>query len=232
MLEIKDISQRYGEHWVLRGINFTFEEGRIYGIIGPNGAGKSTLLRVLTAMEKPKLGEVWWENRLLTQPIPQITCMWQKSYLFQTTVQENLLYGLKIRKWPRREQMERLEYLLDKFRLRELRHKYAEDLSGGEGARVALARAIAPRPRLLVLDEPAAHLDPGHTGLLENILREICRAEGMAAIVVTHDMFQAKRLAEITLFLSEGRLIEAGITELLFKEPQSEKTRRFISGEI
>ncbi|MBZ4653206.1 MAG: transporter related [Peptococcaceae bacterium] len=232
MLEIKDISQCYGPHWVLKEINFTFEEGRIYGIIGPNGAGKSTLLRVLTAMEKPRAGEIWWEKKLLTQPIPEITCMWQKPYLFQTTVKENLLYGLKIRKWPQREQNERLEYLLDKFRLREYKHKYTEALSGGEGARVALARAIAPRPRLLVLDEPAANLDPGHTGLLENILKEICRAEGMAAIVVTHDMFQAKRLADITLFLSEGRLIEAGTTDLLFTQPQSEKTRKFISGEI
>ncbi len=232
MLELKNVSQCYGQRWVLKEINFTFSEGRIYGIIGPNGAGKSTLLRVLTAMEKPREGEIRWENKPLTQPIPEITCMWQKPYLFQTTVKENLLYGLKIRNWSRSAQQERLEYLLDKFRLREFKNKYADALSGGEGARVALARAIAPRPRLLVLDEPAANLDPGHTGLLETVLKEICQAEGMAAIVVTHDMFQAKRLADITLFMSEGRLIETGATHLLFKEPQSEKTRKFIAGEI
>lgn len=232
MLTLHQISQKYGENLVLQNITCTIEEGKIYGIIGPNGAGKSTLLRVMTAMERPLDGQVCWEGRPFAQPIPDVTCMWQKPYLFQTTVRENILYGLKIRNWSEVRQEERLEHILEIFRLGPYAHRMCHTLSGGEGARVACARAVAPRPRLLALDEPAANLDPTHTLLLENSLRTICAEENMTVIIVTHDMFQAKRLAQETLFMVNGILEETGPTETLFASPQSEKTRRFISGEL
>ncbi|MCR4441264.1 MAG: ATP-binding cassette domain-containing protein [Peptococcaceae bacterium] len=231
-LEIDNVSHSYGERRVLKGISFRFDEGIIYGIIGPNGAGKSTLLRIMAGMEKPEEGHVFWEGRLLEEPNPQIACVWQKHYLFQSTVSDNILYGLKIRRWPRREQEKRLAYLLENFRLAELAKQPVGSLSGGETARVALARTVAPRPRLLVLDEPAASLDPFHTLLLENSLRWTCREEGMTVIIVTHDMFQAKRIADETLFIRDGVLEEHGPTEQVFGNPRSAKTRKFISGEL
>lgn len=232
MLTLDQICQKYGERLVLKNITCTMAEGKIYGIIGPNGAGKSTLLRVMTAMERPLKGQVFWEGRPFLQPIPEVTCMWQKPYLFQSTVRENILYGLKIRGWSKAQQEERLEHILEIFRLREHAQRMSHTLSGGEGARVACARAVAPRPRLLALDEPAANLDPTHTLLLENSLRTICAEENMTVIIVTHDMFQAKRLAWETLFLMDGALEERGPTEDIFSSPQSEKTRKFISGEL
>jgi len=232
MLEIKNISQYYNGRQVLKGISCRFQEGKIHGIIGPNGAGKSTLLRIMTGMEQPQKGQVLWDGKLLKGPTPEVTCMWQKPYLFQTSVRENILYGLKIRNWSREEQEQRLKVILDRFHLNEQARRPADSLSGGEGARVALARTVAPRPRLLVLDEPAANLDPFHTSLLENSLLEVCLDEGMTVIMVTHDMFQAKRIAQETLFICDGSLEEQGTTEQIFNSPQSEKTRKFIRGEL
>lgn len=232
LLELEGVSQRYGEHWVLKRVSFSFTAGKVYGIIGPNGAGKSTLLRIMTAMEKPREGRVFWEGQPLHQPAGDITCMWQKPYLFQSRVRDNILYGLKIRGWPQAQQEKRLSDILERFRLADISSKFADRLSGGEGARVALARAVAPRPRLLVLDEPAANLDPAHTLSLETALLEICAEEGLTVVMVTHDMFQAKRVAHETLFLSEGVLEEWGPTAQIFHHPQAKKTRRFISGEL
>lgn len=232
VLEIENVSHSYGQRRVLKGISCRFDEGMIYGIIGPNGAGKSTLLRIMAGMEKPEAGRVFWEGRPLEGPDPRIACMWQQHYLFQSTVSDNILYGLKIRRWPRREQEKRLAYLLENFRLAELAKRPVGSLSGGETARVALARAVAPRPRLLILDEPAASLDPFHTLLLENSLRWTCREEGMTAVIVTHDMFQAKRIAGQTLFIRDGVLEEQGPTEQVFGNPRSAETRKFIAGEL
>ncbi|MDD2212040.1 MAG: ATP-binding cassette domain-containing protein [Clostridia bacterium] len=232
MLELKKISHCYNKQWVLKEISFQFKPGLIYGIIGPNGAGKSTLLRILTGIERAKEGQVFWDGQELAASIKEMTCMWQKPYLFQRKVKDNLLYGLKVRGWSKDKREERLLYILKKFHLEEYALRDAVSLSGGEGARVALARAVAPQPRLLVLDEPAANLDPFHTAYLESALREISREEGITVIMVTHDLFQAKRVADQTLFLAEGVLEEYGRTEDLFTRPRSEKTRKFISGEL
>jgi len=232
MLELKKISHCYNKQWVLKEISFQFKPGLIYGIIGPNGAGKSTLLRILTGIERAKEGQVFWDGQELAASIKEMTCMWQKPYLFQRKVKDNLLYGLKVRGWSKDKREERLLYILKKFHLEEYALRDAVSLSGGEGARVALARAVAPQPRLLVLDEPAANLDPFHTAYLESALREISREEGITVIMVTHDLFQAKRVADQTLFLAEGILEEYGRTEDLFTRPSSEKTRKFISGEL
>jgi tungstate transport system ATP-binding protein len=230
VLQLKGVSRQYGQLHVLREISFTFQEGIIYGIIGPNGAGKSTLLRVMTAMERPSRGEVIWEGKPLKEPVPQIACVWQKPYLFLGTVRENILYGMKLRGWATARKKERLEIILEVFRLRELAGRDTKSLSGGETARVALARAVAIQPRLLVLDEPAANLDPAHTLLLEESIREIARQEKITTVMVTHDMFQAKRLAEETLFLNQGVLEEHGPTSRVFTLPISEKTKRFLNG--
>lgn len=232
MLELKNISHGYEGLTILKEISFQFKPGIIYGIIGPNGAGKSTLLRVLTGIERPLKGQVFWDGQEISASIKEMSCMWQKPYLFQKKVQENILYGLKVRKWEKDKQEKRLSYILKKFSLEEYAGREATSLSGGEAARVALARAIAPRPRLLVLDEPAANLDPYHTVYLESALREISQEEEITVIMVTHDMFQAKRVANQTLFITDGVLEEHGSSEQLFSMPESPKTKKFINGEL
>lgn len=232
MLELRNISLAYDQQPVLENISYIFQQGIIYGIIGPNGAGKSSLLRVMTAMERPSAGQVLWAGQPLLRHSTEITCMWQKPHLFSGSVRDNLLYGLKIRGWSKTAQEERLATLLANFKLQEYEGKRVEKLSGGEGARVALARTVAPRPKLLVLDEPAANLDPSHTAQLEDALHLIVREEKISIVMVTHDLFQAKRVAGETLFLNRGQLVESGATERIFADPASVSTAKFIRGEL
>lgn len=232
MITLEQVSHSYGERWALKNISYTFENNRIYGIIGPNGAGKSTLLKVITGFEEPARGRVVIEKAILNQPQLDIAVVWQKPYLFKTTVEQNMAYGLKVRKWPKKKINERVKELLGIFRLEHLVKAQSSTLSGGEAARVAIARAIACQPKVLILDEPGANLDPVTTKLMEQTLREIQLQENLTIILVTHDMFQAKRLADVTVFLSQGSIVEAGDTSTFFKNPQCETTRKFLAGEL
>lgn len=226
------LSQQYQGRLIVQDFTFQFQPGRIYGIIGANGAGKSTLLRLLSVMEKPSAGRVLFNGKVLTGPVPEISCVWQRPYLFQQSVRGNIRYGLRLRRWPRAAERERVQQLLEIFRLQDLKDQWAPKLSGGETARVAIARALAPRPKILLLDEPTANLDPSNTRLVERALNAVHQEEGTTIILVTHDMFQAKRLAEVTLYLSGGKLIEYGPSRTIFQSPGSEETRRFINGEL
>ncbi|MDK2822909.1 MAG: tungstate transport system ATP-binding protein [Clostridia bacterium] len=230
MLEIRNISKKYGDQLVVNNVSFNFEPGKIYGIIGPNGAGKSTLLRLISAFEKPSSGEVLLQNKKLLEPTTKIACMWQKPYLFQTTVFKNIAYGLKVRGIEKKEIKKRMEKILKQFRLEDLRDKPAKFLSGGEGARVALARAIACDSPIIVLDEPAANLDPPNTRMMEEILLKVQKEKKLTVIIVTHDMFQARRLAHYTLFMENGILKEANFTSELFTKPLEKSTQRFLQG--
>ncbi|MFZ5945498.1 MAG: phosphate ABC transporter ATP-binding protein [Bacillota bacterium] len=230
MLEVRNISKRYGQQLVLNRVNFTFKPGVIYGIIGPNGAGKSTFLRILTAFEKPDSGEVFFKDKRLNEPIDHISCMWQKPYLFNNSVYENIAYGLKVRGKSKEEIDHRVKKLLVQFRLEHLVEKHARFLSGGEGARVALARAIACESPFIILDEPAANLDPPNTRMIEELLSEVQQEKGLTVILVTHDMFQARRLAHFTLFMENGELQEANVTSHLFANPEKLSTQKFLRG--
>lgn len=232
MLVAEALSQNYQGRRIVQNFSFQFQPGRIYGIIGPNGAGKSTLLRLLSAIEKPTAGRLLYQEKVLTGPVPEISCVWQRPYLFQRHVRGNIRYGLRLRCWPRAAEQERIEQLLKVFKLWELQDQWAPKLSGGETARVAIARAVAPRPKILLLDEPTANLDPSNTRLVEKALYTVHQEEGTTIILVTHDMFQAKRLAEVTLYLSGGKLIEYGSSRTIFYSSAHEETRRFINGEL
>lgn len=230
MLEAVNISKFYGKQSVLKNFNFLFESASIYGIIGPNGAGKSTLLRILGAFEESDQGEVFLQGQRLSQPSPLISCMWQKPYLFQTTVEKNVAYGLKIRGFTGGELSSKTDEILTRFRLESLKAKNGRLLSGGEGARVALARTIACGSPIILLDEPAANLDPPNTRMIEELIKDIQKEKGLTVIVVTHDMFQARRLADYTLFIDRGELIEWNKTKELFDSPQKNATQRFLQG--
>lgn len=232
MLVAEALTKYYQSRKALNDFSYDFKPGLIYGVIGPNGAGKSTLLRLLSAWEKPISGKVYYQGQLLRQPVPEISCVWQKPYLFQNAVHENIAYGLKVRRWRPAERRWRVNELLELFQLGPLANQWAPSLSVGESARVAIARAVAPRPKLLLLDEPAANLDPANTRLVEQILGAYRQTEEITIILVTHDMFQAKRLADIILFMADGQLVEAGTRERIFQAPVLENTRRFINGEL
>jgi len=230
VLELKNVCQKYGRNLILNNISYKFQPGKIYGIIGPNGAGKSTLLRILSGFEKSTTGAVFLQGEQLLEPNFSISCMWQKPYLFQTTVYNNIAYGLKIRGFKRTMINDKLNEIIKQFRLEKLVNKLAIHLSGGESARVALARTVACDSPIIILDEPAANLDPPNTRMIEKILAEVQKERNLTIIIVTHDMFQARRLAHYTLFMEDGVLKEANLTEEFFTNPQELSTQRFLQG--
>lgn len=231
MLATKDISLQIDNRLILQGISYQFNQGRIYGIIGPNGAGKSSFLKVISGFVTPTSGKVFFQGKEILEPQKSISVVWQKPYMLQTTVYNNVAYGLKIRATDNRLITKKVREIIDQFGLSPLAKQRAGRLSGGETAKVALARAVAISPQILILDEPTASLDPKSVLDIERIILDLKEKYNMTIIFVTHNMFQAKRIADETLFLHEGMLIEAQESDSLFLSPSNLLTRQFISGE-
>ncbi|MGB7446188.1 MAG: phosphate ABC transporter ATP-binding protein [Dethiobacteria bacterium] len=237
-IEIENLTKRYTRE-VLNIPRLSLERGKIYGIIGPSGAGKSTLLRILNLITPPDSGEIRFDG----QPVPEnsaarlslqrrMTLVFQKPVLFKTSVRENVAYGLKARGFKQKEIAGRVGALLEQVGMREMAERRADTLSGGEAQRVALARAVAFNPELLLLDEPTANLDPANVELMEKLIVQLNRDSGMTIIMVTHNIFQARRLAHLVIFLYQGSVVEMGETGQLFDNPADSRTRAFIEGRM
>jgi tungstate transport system ATP-binding protein len=232
--QLDDVQQRYGQRLVLTLPRLEVARGEILAVIGPSGAGKTTLLRLLLFLESPSAGTIHFEGILLTGPPPlalrrRLGAMFQHTILLDLTVRDNVAYGLRLRGLHAEPQ--RIDRLLDRLGLLPLANEPARTLSGGEAQRVALARALAVQAEVLLLDEPTANLDPYNVALIEEILREE-RARGVTIALVTHQVFQARRLADRMAILLEGNLIEDGAPEDLFTRPQDHRTQSFLSGEM
>ena len=238
ILEVKNLSKVY-EREVLHIEQLSFHRGRIYGIIGPSGAGKSTFLRLVNLLELPTSGEIYFKGEPVAlngrpdvRARREMTMVFQKPLLFRTSVEENIAYGLRARRFPREEIKARVESLLEKVGLKELARRQAGTLSGGEAQRVAIARAVAFEPALLLLDEPTANLDPLNVELIEQLILDLNRDTEMTIIIVTHNIFQARRIAGEVIFLHEGRIVEKGETEEIFTSPQDPRTKAFVEGRM
>ena len=238
ILEVKNLSKVY-EREVLHVEQLSFHRGRIYGIIGPSGAGKSTFLRLVNLLELPTSGEIYFKGEPVAlngrpdvRARREMTMVFQKPLLFRTSVEENIAYGLKARRFPREEIKARVESLLEKVGLKELARRQAGTLSGGEAQRVAIARAVAFEPALLLLDEPTANLDPLNVELIEQLILDLNRDTEMTIIIVTHNIFQARRIAGEVIFLHEGRIVEKGETEEIFTSPRDPRTKAFVEGRM
>ncbi len=216
------------------------KQGKIYGIIGPSGAGKSTFLRILNLLTEPDRGRIIFDGQTIYPQsgksrlalCRQMTLMFQKPVLYKTSVRENIAYGLRVRGMGKKEINRRVEDILKKTGMGELGCRYAGTLSGGEAQRVALARAVVFEPRLLLLDEPTANLDPANVEQMEKLILDLNRSMNITILIVTHNIFQARRIADEVLFLFEGRVVEQGPTEQIFTAPADERTRAFIEGKM
>jgi tungstate transport system ATP-binding protein len=213
------------------------KQERSFALIGPSGSGKSTLLRLLNFLEKPSSGQIQFGPAIFTvdTEIPlemrrQVTTVFQRPILLNRSVYDNVAFGLQLRGRKKDDQVV-MDSLLA-VGLEKLASQQARTLSGGEAQRVALARAIALRPQVLLLDEPTANLDPYNVTLIESIIQQVNQEHVMTIVLVTHHIFQAKRLAQRTVFLLDGRVIEVGETQELFKSPQDPRTRAFLGGEM
>ena len=224
---------------VLSVDRLTLNKGYIYGVIGPSGAGKSTLLRIINLLTPPSNGELIF----LGKPVPhngqellelqrKMALVFQKTLLFKDTVYNNVAYGLKARGYSRAETEERVTTLLGQIGMKELIYRHADTLSGGEAQRVAIARAVAFEPELLLLDEPTANLDPGNIELIEEMITGLARTKGITVVMVTHNVFQARRIADHVIFINQGKIVEMGSVDQIFTAPENEITRLFVEGKM
>jgi tungstate transport system ATP-binding protein len=214
---------------VLAGLDLTLGGEGITLVLGPNGAGKSVLLRVLAGLERPHAGRIAWNGGA---DLPgRIAMVFQHPILLRTTVADNAGLGLKPLGLPRTEVRRRVGEVLGRVGLAHRAQDSARHLSGGERQRLALARAWAVRPGLLLLDEPTAALDPTATEAVERIVREI-RTDGCKILMTTHNLGQAMRLADDIVFIEAGRVREHTGSVRFFSRPQSEEARLFIRGEL
>lgn len=158
--------------------------------------------------------------------------VFQKTLLFRDSVYNNVAYGLKARGYSRNEINKRVISLLEQVGLKDLITRRADTLSGGEAQRVAIARAVAFEPELLLLDEPTANLDPGNIELIEGMILKMNHMQSITVIMVTHNIFQARRIADQVVFVNEGKIVEIGSTEKIFSSPNNAQTKAFIEGRM
>ena len=233
-----DVTKVYGGRGVLSVERLDIHRGEILAVVGPSGAGKSTLLRLLNFLELPSTGRICFlENHFCTsnRSVPldvrrRVTTVFQRPILLNRSVLANTRYGMRLR--GERDGTGRVEDALEQVGLIDLAHQHARTLSGGEAQRVALARAMVLRPDVLLLDEPSANLDPYNVGLIEAIVRNLNREQRTSIVLVTHNVFQAKRLADRVVLLLEGRIVEIADVESFFQSPSDPRTDAFVRGEM
>ena len=239
VLEVKNLTKRFGDLEVLKGVSFSLEKGQVLAIIGSSGGGKSTLLRCLNFLETPDSGEIIVDGKqLLAGTEEQIRknrlhfgLVFQNFNLFpQYTVLENVTLAPSLLKLGTpKEIRENASSLLAKVGLSQKAGSYPYQLSGGQQQRTAIARALALNPEILCFDEPTSALDPELTGEVLRCIREL-KDSGNTMIVVTHEMEFAKSVADVVIYMAEGIIEECGTPEAVFGNPQSEKTRAFLHG--
>ena len=230
MIEIKKLTVNLGD-FLLDGIDLRVEKGEYFIILGPTGAGKTVLLEAIAGLYPIKSGEIWLDGREVTKLEPEkrgIGFVYQDYVLFpHLKVKDNLLFGLKQRKRPKEEIERVLEWLTVLLGITHLLERSPDTLSGGERQKVALARALSTTPEVLLLDEPLSALDPQHREGVQRELREIHRRLGQTVIHVTHDFEEAVALGDRIAVLGEGRILQIGDPDEIFRQPNSEFVARF-----
>ena len=212
-MKISAFSKTYEDRQVLDFPGLEPEKGKIYAVIGANGSGKSTFAKVLSGVLKP-------DRKTVTFTGGTIGYMPQKNYAFRMSTKANILLNGK--------DVQRAEHLMDAIQIRHLEDKRADRLSGGETARMALARLMMKHYDLVLLDEPTAAMDMETTIVSENLIRDYVRETGCALILVTHSLQQARRLADEVLYFHKGKLLEQGSAEQVLTAPTRPETRAFL----
>lgn len=224
IIKIKEIQKSYNRKIVLDINYLSFREGGIYTLVGPNGSGKTTLLNILSLLVKPDRGKIfyfnqevnWALNDKLREFRRQMTLVEQIPYLFNTTVWNNLAFGLRIRKVSSQMRKERINRALNLVGLSDFRLRKVNQLSGGEIKRVAIARALVLEPKILFLDEPTASIDQRYIDITERIIKRINKELRTTVLITTHDLSQAYRLGQEVISLVEGKIIRE-VPENIFR---------------
>jgi len=232
LLEAYHLTKSYSEGRFPDDISFGVDEGEILCLLGPSGCGKTTLLRIIAGLEIPDRGKVLFEGRDIRDvPVHQrnFGLMFQDQALFpHKNVFENIAFGLRMQRLPKEEAQARVAEVLELVGMIAFEKRDVNQLSGGEQQRVALARSLAPRPRLLMLDEPLGALDRALRERLMSELRTILKSLGVTAIYVTHDQQEAFAVADCVVIMNRGRKVQEGRPEEVYQRPATEFVARFL----
>ena len=229
-LAVEGLAFRAGETSVIEDVSFRIERGSRTIVIGPNGAGKSVLLRLLHGLLEPTAGKVQWNNRAFDVARRSQAMVFQRPIMLRRSVIENVTFALRIAgNDGRSEQL--AHAALERVGLATLARRPARVLSGGEQQRLALARAWALEPEVLFLDEPTSSLDPAATRAIEEAIGAV-HAAGTTIVMTTHDLGQARRIADTVMVMHRGHLLEATPAKEFFNQPRSSQAAAFIKGEL
>jgi len=228
----KNLYKRFGEYEACQHVDLEIKQGKLIGLLGPSGSGKTTLLRLLAGLETPDDGEIYFDGKLVTDLPPQqrnIGFVFQNYALFRhMTVFENIAFGLSVRKRKKEVIRKRVAELVELTGLSGLERRYPHQLSGGQRQRVAFARALAPEPQLLLLDEPFAALDAKVRKELRGWLKEMIGRVGLTTVFVTHDQEEALELADEIFIINQGKVEQSGIPLEIYKSPRTPFVASFI----
>jgi sulfate transport system ATP-binding protein len=231
-VELKHIHKNYGSYKASEDINIGIEKGKLAALLGPSGSGKTTILRMIAGLETPDSGDIIIDGKRVNDIPPAergIGFVFQNYALFRyMTVYENLAFGLEIKKVPKKQIRERIMELMELTGLNGLEKRYPNQLSGGQRQRVAFARALAPNPSLLLLDEPFAAIDAKIRGELRKWLRDMIHKVGVTSIFVTHDQDEAVEAADEIIITNRGRIEQSGPPLQIYKSPGTPFVAEFI----
>ena len=230
-LRLDDVSLDIGGKRLIDGMSLCLAAGPRTVILGPNGAGKSLLMRLCHGLIAPSAGRIVWEGPEAAGARRRQAMVFQRPVMLRRSALGNVIYALKAQGTPRGERTARAMEALARTGLAALAGQPARSLSGGEQQRLALARAWATAPEVLFLDEPTASLDPAATGAVEDIVGQMHEA-GTKIVMTTHDLGQARRLADEILFLHRGRLLEQLAAPRFFARPATEEAAAFVEGRL
>jgi polar amino acid transport system ATP-binding protein len=236
LLKVNHLSKVYDQTEVLKDISFTLEKGQAKVVIGPSGTGKSTLLRCINYLSPPTSGEVWLEDKLVS-PASDLNKVREKiGYVFQdfnlfkhlTALDNVRIAPMTVKGMKDKEATELAKRELDQVGLSDKYDAYPAQLSGGQQQRVSIARALAMEPKLILFDEPTSALDPELIGEVLRVMVQLAK-DGMTMLVVSHEMGFANSVADEIIFLEDGLVVESGPPSQLYRNPQEERTKEFLS---
>ncbi len=237
MIKVVNLHKKFKNFHVLKGINLEVKKGEVLVIIGPSGGGKSTLLRCINRLEEPTEGEIYIDGIKITDPKIDINKIRQKvGMVFQLfnlfphlTALENItLAPIKVKKIDPKIAKEKAYDLLRRVGLQDKANSYPSQLSGGQQQRIAIARALAMEPEVMLFDEPTSAIDPEMTKEVLDVIRELAH-DGMTMIIATHEMGFAREVAHRIIFLDQGQIVEEGSPKEFFENPKEERTIEFLS---
>ncbi len=235
LLELKDLHKSFGNLEVIKGIDLEIDKGDILVIIGPSGSGKSTVLRCMNLLEEPTSGQIIFEGkdilknlRTIDKTREKIGMVFQNFNLFPNkTILDNItLAPMKVKGKSREEAEKKAKELLERVGLLDKVDAYPVQLSGGQQQRIAIARALAMEPDMMLFDEPTSALDPEMVKEVLDVIKELAH-EGMTMAIVTHEMGFAKEVADRVIFVDGGKIVEDGSPEEVFNRPKSDRAKDF-----